>query len=60
MPTREGYGHISTNRPCLSKADTCNVVGIVDQDSASARLYFSSQRGTDGKTGMTFEVVGPF
>ena len=24
------------------------------------RLYFSSQRGTDGKTGMTFEVVGPF
>jgi WD40-like Beta Propeller Repeat len=24
------------------------------------RLYFSSQRGTDGKTGMTFEVTGPF
>lgn len=23
-------------------------------------LYFSSQRGTNGKTGMTFEVVGPF
>lgn len=24
------------------------------------RLYFSSQRGTDGKNGMTFEVTGPF
>jgi hypothetical protein len=24
------------------------------------RLYFRSQRGTDGKTGMTFEVTGPF
>jgi uncharacterized protein len=24
------------------------------------RLYFSSQRGTDGKIGMTFEVTGPF
>jgi secreted PhoX family phosphatase len=24
------------------------------------RLYFSSQRGTNGTTGMTFEVVGPF
>lgn len=24
------------------------------------RLYFSSQRGRDGKTGMTFEVTGPF
>jgi secreted PhoX family phosphatase len=24
------------------------------------RLYFSSQRGTNGKTGMTFEVAGPF
>jgi uncharacterized protein len=24
------------------------------------RLYFSSQRGIDGKTGMTFEVTGPF
>jgi secreted PhoX family phosphatase len=24
------------------------------------RLYFSSQRGTDGKTGLTFEVTGPF
>jgi uncharacterized protein len=24
------------------------------------RLYFSSQRGRDGKTGMTFEVMGPF
>ncbi len=24
------------------------------------RLYFSSQRGRDGKTGMTFEVRGPF
>jgi uncharacterized protein len=24
------------------------------------RLYFSSQRGTDGRTGMTFEVTGPF
>ena len=25
-----------------------------------SRLYFSSQRGRDGKTGMTFEVTGPF
>jgi secreted PhoX family phosphatase len=25
-----------------------------------ARLYFSSQRGRDGKIGMTFEVTGPF
>jgi len=25
-----------------------------------ARLYFSSQRGTDGQRGMTFEVTGPF
>lgn len=25
-----------------------------------ARLYFSSQRGRDGKRGMTFEVTGPF
>jgi uncharacterized protein len=25
-----------------------------------SRLYFSSQRGRDGKNGMTFEVVGPF
>ena len=24
------------------------------------RLYFSSQRGVDGKLGMTFEVTGPF
>jgi secreted PhoX family phosphatase len=24
------------------------------------RLYFSSQRGRDGKNGMTFEVTGPF
>ncbi len=24
------------------------------------RLYFSSQRGTDGKNGMTFEITGPF
>jgi secreted PhoX family phosphatase len=24
------------------------------------RLYFSSQRGTNGKTGMTFEITGPF
>jgi len=24
------------------------------------RLYFSSQRGIDGKHGMTFEVTGPF
>lgn len=24
------------------------------------RLYFSSQRGRDGRTGMTFEVTGPF
>ena len=27
---------------------------------AGTRLYFSSQRGIDGKNGMTFEVVGPF
>ena len=25
-----------------------------------SRLYFSSQRGRDGKSGMTFEVTGPF
>ena len=25
-----------------------------------SRLYFSSQRGRNGKTGMTFEVTGPF
>jgi secreted PhoX family phosphatase len=25
-----------------------------------SRLYFSSQRGRDGKNGMTFEVTGPF
>jgi uncharacterized protein len=25
-----------------------------------SRLYFSSQRGIDGKNGMTFEVTGPF
>lgn len=24
------------------------------------RLYFSSQRGSDGKTGITYEVTGPF
>jgi uncharacterized protein len=24
------------------------------------RLYVSSQRGTDGRTGMTFEITGPF
>ena len=24
------------------------------------RLYFSSQRGRDGKNGMTFEITGPF
>lgn len=27
---------------------------------AGDRLYFSSQRGIDGRNGMTFEVVGPF
>jgi uncharacterized protein len=27
---------------------------------AGDRLYFSSQRGTDGKTGLTYEVTGPF
>lgn len=27
---------------------------------AGSRLYVSSQRGTDGKRGMTFEVTGPF
>jgi len=27
---------------------------------AGDRLYFSSQRGTDGKTGLTYEITGPF
>jgi secreted PhoX family phosphatase len=29
-------------------------------DPADKRLYFTSQRGVDGKRGMTFEVTGPF
>lgn len=29
-------------------------------DPSGTRLYFSSQRGSDGVTGVTFEVTGPF
>ena len=29
-------------------------------DPSGKRLYFSSQRGKDGETGITFEVTGPF
>ena len=29
-------------------------------DPSGTRLYFSSQRGSDGATGVTFEVTGPF
>ena len=29
-------------------------------DPSGTRLYFSSQRGKDGKSGITFEVTGPF
>jgi uncharacterized protein len=29
-------------------------------DPSGTRLYFTSQRGVDGKRGMTFEVTGPF
>jgi secreted PhoX family phosphatase len=46
------------------------VVRLVGHDSSEItgpafspdgkRLYFSSQRGTDGANGMTFEITGPF
>jgi hypothetical protein len=46
---------------------TARVVGVTGQrvpgtafNPDGTRLYFSSQRGTDGKTGMTFEVSVPF
>ena len=29
-------------------------------DPSGTRLYFSSQRGKNGFTGITFEVTGPF
>ena len=29
-------------------------------DPSGTRLYFSSQRGKDGKNGITFEISGPF
>ena len=29
-------------------------------DPSGTRLYFSSQRGKNGFTGITFEITGPF
>jgi secreted PhoX family phosphatase len=39
--------------------DSSEIVGPAFNPDGT-HLYFSSQRGTDGKTGITFEVVGPF
>ncbi len=39
--------------------DTSEVTGPAFSPDGT-RLYFSSQRGTDGVTGITYEVTGPF
>ena len=43
----------------LSGHDGSEIAGPTFSPDGS-RLYFSSQRGRNGKTGMTFEVTGPF
>jgi uncharacterized protein len=43
----------------LSGHDGSEIAGPAFSPDGS-RLYFSSQRGRNGKTGMTFEVTGPF
>jgi secreted PhoX family phosphatase len=43
----------------LTGHDRSEIAGPAFSPDGS-RLYFSSQRGVDGKLGMTFEVTGPF
>ena len=43
----------------LTGHDRSEIAGPAFSPDGS-RLYFSSQRGTDGKLGMTLEVTGPF
>ena len=43
----------------LTGHDRSEITGPAFSPDGS-RLYFSSQRGRDGKLGMTFEVTGPF
>ena len=47
------------NRRRFIYAGTLAALGL-GLGTDGTRLYFSSQRGIDGKTGMTFEVTGPF
>ncbi len=42
-----------------SWAKTSEITGLAFNPDGT-RLYFSSQRGTDGENGMTFEINGPF
>jgi secreted PhoX family phosphatase len=43
----------------LEGHDSSEIAGPAFSPDAT-RLYFSSQRGMDGKTGMTFGIAGPF
>jgi len=58
---REGSGGTWSTSTFLQLVghDSSEVAGPAFNPDGT-RLYFSSQRGLDGKRGMTFEVTGPF
>jgi uncharacterized protein len=52
-------GQDGENVPSASWAKTSELAGLAFSPDGT-RLYCTSQRGTDGERGMTFEVRGPF